>query len=414
MRIDRERTAARIAADVETLSAPAYTSSPDAICRYAYTPQFGATVDWFRARFEELGFTAWDDPVGTLVARNRPAGEPAFGIGSHCDSNRNGGRWDGTMGVVVALEVCRLNAELGLDLPLQAMSFLEEEGSGFGRVLLGSRIMARRIGEDELREGVRALDDGRTFWEHAVEAGHHPERWRESIHALDGLRAWIEVHIEQGRVLQDHGERIGVVGAIAGCLHADIDISGQADHAGSTPMDMRRDAGTLAAECILEMERLGRAGENLVTTVGEIAFQPGFINTIPYHARLSVDIRTVDDAVIAETASAIEAFATRRAAERGLEVTMRRRQLLDATPLDEGVAGALEAAAEEAGATHRRMASGAAHDTVCVAPIVPSAMVFTPCRDGITHNPAESADPADAALAVEIVLNAMTALRESW
>ena len=133
-------------------------------------------------------------------------GEPAFGIGSHCDSNRNGGRYDGTLGVVTALEVCRLSAERGLDLPLQLVSFLEEEGSGFGQMLLGSRIMLQRVTEDDLRERFRAIDDGRSFWEHAEAAGYEPARWRESIQVLDGLTGWIEMHIEQARVLQDTGQ----------------------------------------------------------------------------------------------------------------------------------------------------------------------------------------------------------------
>src|SRR5262249_36020616 len=151
---------------------------------------------------EEIEFEVYEDPVGNLVARNRPRGEKVFGIGSHCDSNRNGGKYDGTMGVVAALEVCRLNKELGLDLPLQVISFLEEESSGFAQALLGSRVMAQRVTEEELR-GFTAIDDGRPFWEHAQEAGYEPERWRESSHVLDDLTGWIELHIEQGRVLED-------------------------------------------------------------------------------------------------------------------------------------------------------------------------------------------------------------------
>ena len=137
-----ELSARRIDTDVEALAGPAYTASQEAICRYAYTQEYFATVDYFRSALEALGFDVAFDPVGTLVARNRPAGTPVFGIGSHCDSNRAGGKYDGTLGVVVALEVCRLAADAGLDLPLQVMAFLEEEGSGFGQVLLGSRIMA--------------------------------------------------------------------------------------------------------------------------------------------------------------------------------------------------------------------------------------------------------------------------------
>ena len=150
--IDRTRSATRIERDIETLAGPDYTVSDDAIRRYAYTPVYRNTLDYFTRELEAIGFTVEEDPVGTLFARNRPKGEPAFGIGSHCDSNRNGGRYDGTMGVVTALEVCRLNEELGLGLPLQLISFLEEEGSGFGQMLLGSRIVAQRVTEEDLRE----------------------------------------------------------------------------------------------------------------------------------------------------------------------------------------------------------------------------------------------------------------------
>src|SRR5438128_5041650 len=143
--VERTRSAERIGRDIETLAGPDYTLSSEAIRRYAYTPVYRNTLDYFTRELEALGFTVSEDPVGTLVARNRPPGEQIFGVGSHCDSNRNGGKYDGTMGVVTALEVCRLNEELGYGLPLQLISFLEEEGSGFGELLLGLRIMVQRV-----------------------------------------------------------------------------------------------------------------------------------------------------------------------------------------------------------------------------------------------------------------------------
>lgn len=410
MRIDRERSAARIERDVETLAGPGYTLGTGAIRRYAYTGVYENTLGYFARELEQLGFEVSRDPVGTLVARNRPAGEPAFGIGSHCDSNRNGGKYDGTLGVVTALEVCRLAHEHGLGLPLQVVSFLEEEGSGFGQMLLGSRIVAQRVTEDELK-GFRALDDGRSFWDHAVEAGYEPERWREAALVLDGLTGWVEVHIEQARVLQDTGKRIGVVDAIAGYVHADVTVDGRGDHAGATPMDLRLDPTTVLAECVLELERLARAaGKGTVGTVGEIEVAPGLINAIAERVRFSLDVRGPDDGAFRGVAAGLRAFAAEAAARRGMTAGYEERQSLPATPMDRRLVTALEEAAAAAGGPFTTMFSGAAHDTMCVAGRVPSAMVFVPCKDGISHHPDEDASPDDAALAAEVVLNAIRAL----
>jgi allantoate deiminase len=409
--VDRARSAERIERDIETLAGPSYTRSDEAIRRYAYTPEYKGTLEYFAGELGALGFEVSSDPVGTLVARNRPAGEKVFGLGSHCDSNRNGGKYDGTMGVVTALEVCRLNRELGLDLPLQLISFLEEEGSGFGQMLLGSRIVAQRVTEEELREEFRALDDGRPFWEHAEEAGYEPARWRESQRILDDLTGWIELHIEQARVLQDTGNRLGIVHAIAGYIHADVSLEGRADHAGATPMDFRLDFAPVAAHVVLEVERLAReAGDGTVGTVGEIEFEPGIINVVPGKARLSLDTRGVVEEGFHSVARGVESFAREAAERSGLTATYRQRQALPATPLDEGVVRALEEAASATGEPFMLMASGAAHDTMCVADHVPSAMVFVPCKDGISHSPAEDADPADAALGAEVILNAVRSL----
>jgi hydantoinase/carbamoylase family amidase len=406
----RTRSAARIAADTETLTGRRFTSSDRSICRYAYTPEYAATLDFFAAAFRELGFSVEHDPVGTLVARNRPVGTPVFGIGSHCDSNRNGGPYDGTLGVVTALEICRMNREQGRELPLQVVAFLEEEGSGFGQVMLGSRIMAGLITDDELAR-IRAIDDGRSFFDHARAAGYAPDDWRASRRMLDDLVGWIEIHIEQGRVLQDTGHRIGLVTAIAGYEHGDLSIEGRADHAGATPMDLRVDAALVAAATITELERLTvAAGRGTVGTVGELELDPGLINVVPGGARLSLDIRGTDDGAVADVVRGIVAFAQGAAQSRGARATYRSRVQVPATPMDAAILGALHAAAEHAGEPFRAMPSGAAHDTMCVAAHRPTAMVFVPCEDGISHSPLERADPADAALAAEIALAAVETL----
>jgi allantoate deiminase len=404
-------SAERIDRDIETLAGPDYTLSDEATRRYAYTDVYRRTLDYFGRELESLGFDVEEDAVGTLVARNRPKGEPVFGVGSHCDSNRNGGKYDGTMGVVTALEVCRLSAERGLDLPLQLISFLEEEGSGFGQMLLGSRIMAQRVTEEDLRERFRSLDDGRSFWEHAADAGYEPDRWRECAHVLDDLTGWIEMHIEQARVLQDTGNRIGLVTAIAGYVHADVVVHGRGDHAGATPMDFRLDPTLALAETAIELERLAReAGQGTVGTIGEIDVDPGIINAIAERVRFSLDIRGPVEDAYRGVARDIGAFAQRAAEARGLTAEYRERQTIPPTPMDDRIVSALEAAAQATGEPYVRMHSGAAHDTMCVADRVPTAMVFVPCKDGISHHPAEDASPADAALAAEIILSAIRAL----
>jgi hydantoinase/carbamoylase family amidase len=409
---DVARSAERIRHDVETLAGSEYTLSGDAICRYAYTDVYRNTLAYFRGALEELGFAVSEDPVGNFVARNRPAGTPVFGLGSHCDSNRNGGKWDGTLGVVTALEVARLSRDHGLELPLQLISWLEEEGSGFGQMLLGSRICTQRVSDADLTERFRALDDGRPFAEHAREAGYAPERWRESIRILDELTGWIELHIEQGRVLQDTGDRLGIVNAIAGYVHGDLVFTGRADHAGATPMDFRLDAAAGAAECVLELERLAlAAGGGTVATAGEAEVAPGLINVVPGRARVSIDVRGVDEERFRGVVRDIVAFAERTAARRGLGFEFVERQALAPTPMDERVVAVLDTAAQAAGVPYRLMPSGAAHDTMCVAAHVPSAMVFVPCKDGISHSPLEDADPADAAIAAYAIVNAVAALQ---
>lgn len=397
-------SAERVAADLRELSRPPYTGAGPGITRHAYTEPYAAALGYFERAFAALGFEVRYDPVGTLIASNVPPGARCFGLGSHCDANRNGGPYDGTMGVVAALEVCRLARERGLDLPLRVLSFLEEEASGFGQALLGSSIMLGLVSDDDLAS--YRDDGGVPFPDAARRAGFDPDRHVESIRALDGMVGWIEMHIEQGRVLWDSGERLGVVDAIAGFVHADLDIRGRADHAGATPMGWRSDAGVTAAETVVELERLTvAAGPDVVGTVGELDLEPGLINVIPGRARLSLDVRSTSGAH-AEVAERAAAFARERGAARGQTVAYDERRSHPPTPMDAGVVDALARATDATGAPWRHMPSGAAHDTMNVARAVPSAMLFVPCREGISHAPDEHAEPADAALAAEVMLAA--------
>lgn len=409
--IDRARSAERIERHIETLAGPNFSRSQEALQRWSYIPEYRNTLDYFRREFESVGFQVFEDPVGNFVARNRPAGTPVFGIGSHCDSNRNGGKWDGTLGVVLALEVCSLSHELGLDLPLQAISFMEEESSGFNIPLLGSRVMAGWVTDAELAEA-RAIDDGRPFLELARDAGHEPERWRESIRVLDDLIGWIEPHIEQGPYLWDSGDRLGLVEAIIGFAFGDVTVHGRASHAGGTPMDGRKDACVVAAECVLELERLARgAGHGTVGTVGELHVRPGLINAVPGEAQFSLDIRSTDPDAFLGVSRDILAFAEEAAAQRGMSIDyVERVTPVPPAIMDPRILDALEAAVRTAGEPYRRMPSRGGHDTSCVAAHRPAAMLFVPCRDGISHSPEELARPDDAALAAEVILNAVRSL----
>jgi hydantoinase/carbamoylase family amidase len=404
MASDLAQSARRIAADVEALTGERYTLPGPGITRYAYTEAYAATLDYFRAAFEEIGFAVWSDPVGTFVASNVGPGERAFGMGSHCDSNRNGGAWDGTLGVVCGLEACRVARDAGLAMPLRVIAFLEEEASGFGQMLLGSRIVLGTVTDEEL--AFYRDEHGVPFLEAAARAGHRPDERARAGEVLDGLVGWIELHIEQGRVLQDTGGRLGVVDAIAGYVHADLAIEGRADHAGATPMGYRSDAGITAAEAVVELERIVAShSPDTVGTVGALSFGPGIINVIPGRAEMTLDIRSVSgdhEKVFA----ALDDFVRARAAARDQRVDLRERNRVASTAMDVHVVEALDRAAQVSGAPWRRMPSGAAHDTQMVARRVPSAMLFVPCLDGISHSPDESADPADAALGVQIMLAA--------
>jgi allantoate deiminase len=408
---DLKRSAERIGNTVHSLAGPNFTRGSAGVERYAYTPEYARTVAYVQRAFDAIGFRTWEDAVGNFVAQNAPRGTPVVGLGSHLDSVRGGGRWDGTLGVVVALEVCHLLTQYDLDVPVRVISFVEEEGSGFGQLLLGSRIAAGLIDEDDLRSTYRAVDDGRSFWDHAVLAGHQPHRWRECAETLDDLFGWIEIHIEQGRQLEDAGHQIGIVELISGYVQGDIELTGRVDHAGTTPMRLRSDAVAMAAEVVIEAEKLAAtAGPDTVATVGEIDVTPGIINVVPGEARLSIDVRGPKDSTVQEVVDGILIAAEQAAARRSGRMSYVERQRVGVTPMSSVVVDALTDSANGYGFEHLKLPSGAAHDTMSVARRAPCGMLFIPCVAGISHAPNEEADPRDAALAAWITLDAIVRL----
>lgn len=391
------RTASRgLEAGIEALAR--FSRPGPGITRLSFTPEYRAALGYLEGEFEALGFEVGYDPVGNFVASNVASGERCVALGSHVDSVPRGGRFDGTAGVLCALEVARAIP----DAPLKVFSFVEEEGVRFGG-LLGSRAVAGLVSAEELKE--HRDGEGVSFHEAAREAGLDPDRVGECPESLRGVERYLEVHIEQGRVLEEAGKEIGVVEAISGAVHATLEIEGRADHAGATPMFMRSDAGLTAAEVVVELECAAReAGGDAVGTAGRIGFHPGAINVIPGRAEVSLDVRDSDEEKRDAVVERVRAFARERAETRGQSVSYREHLRSAPTPMDEGVVAGLAEACGRVGASFRSMASGAGHDAMMVAKSTPTGMLFVPSRDGVSHAPEEFTEYRHLATAVAVLL----------
>ena len=397
---DVRESARRLERDIQELSR--FSGPGPGVTRLSFTPEYRSALGYLEEEFEGIGFETYYDPVGNFVASNVPVGERCVALGSHVDSVPNGGRFDGTAGVLCALEVARLMPNASL----KVFSFVEEEGSRFGRGILGSRCAVGSVSEEDLR--VYRDPDGVSFYEAAKEAGHEPARVADCTENLDGVERYVEVHIEQGRVLEEGGEEVGVVEAIAGLVHGTLEVEGSADHAGATPMDLRSDAGFTAAEIVVELERLVRgAGKTAVGTVGRVELHPGALNVIPGRAEVGLDVRDVEESRVEEILDGIVAFARGRAEERGQRITYREHLRTAPVGMAREVVAALEDACGRTGVSYRKMVSGAGHDAMMVARRVPAGMLFVPSREGISHSPEEFTEPQYLAQAVTVLLEAV-------
>ena len=397
---DVRESARRLERDIQELSR--FSGPGPGVTRLSFTPEYRSALGYLEEEFGGIGFETYYDPVGNFVASNVPVGERCVALGSHVDSVPNGGRFDGTAGVLCALEVARLMP----DASLKVFSFVEEEGSRFGRGILGSRCAVGSVSEEDLR--VYRDPDGVSFYEAAEEAGHEPARVADCTANLDGVERYVEVHIEQGRVLEEGGEEVGVVEAIAGLVHGTLEVEGSADHAGATPMDLRSDAGLTAAEIVVELEQLVRgAGKTAVGTVGRVELHPGALNVIPGRAEVGLDVRDVEESRVEEILDGIVAFARGRAEERGQRITYRERLRTAPVGMAREVVAALEDACGRTGVSYRKMVSGAGHDAMMVARRVPAGMIFVPSWEGISHSPEEFTEPLYLAQAVTVLLEAV-------
>ncbi|CVI62401.1 Zn-dependent hydrolase [Agrobacterium leguminum] len=396
--------------DIETdLDALAQITDPERPwTRRAFSLRFDEGRDYLRRRFLDAGLNVATDAGGNLIGR-REGTEPQAGtimLGSHSDTVPDGGRFDGVAGVVVALEVARILSRRGVALRhnLAVVDFLAEEVSIFGVSCIGSRAMAGVLPQDWLRR----ISDGRDLATAIRDVGGKPESLEAPL--ADDLKAFLELHIEQGPVLEREKIALGVVTTIVGINRVEIEVKGRPDHAGTTPMGLRADALVAAARIVSEIERyateLSGGPGHFTATVGEFEISPNAANVVPGRVRMLVDIR-------AERAEDKEAFVSwLTGLDADGENTIEAR-LISANPgvqMDDGLQETLAKAADGLDTPYRKMVSGAGHDAAFMTRLCPSAMLFVPCRDGRSHCPEEWADAADLALAAEVLANTIMEL----
>ncbi len=355
-------------------------------------------VRWCR----EAGCTVRVDRMGNIFARRpgRDDARPPVVTGSHLDTQPSGGRFDGVYGVLAGLEVIRTLNDHGYETaaPVEVAVWTNEEGARFAPSMIGSGVFA---GIYPLDKGLACADaDGRTIGEELQRIGYAGDE------ACGGrpIRAFFEAHIEQGPILEAEGKTIGVVTGAQGLRWYDVTVTGMDSHAGTTPMDRRRDAMAGAARMVAAVEQIGRETPGGVTTVGELRVVPNSRNVIPGEVFFTVDARHPDGAVLQGMDAALRKACGAIADEAGLELDIG--DVADTAPVvfDAGCVDAVRRVAAEAGHAHRDIVSGAGHDACFISAVAPTAMIFVPCKDGVSHNETESATPDDLAAGCDVLL----------
>ena len=356
---------------------------------------------WLRRRMEEAGLVARIDGVGNVVGR-APGNGPAVLIGSHTDSVPKGGWLDGAMGVIYGIEIARAALESGGlgDAPaVDVVGFQDEEGTFLA--LLGSGSLCGEIGADHIAaarniEGQSLAD---ALDAHGL-AGVVPEHLEEGRYA-----GYLEAHIEQGPRLEASGKRLGIVTGIVGIRRFNVVFDGQADHAGTTPMNLRKDAGAAAVTFAADVLGVfpGLAEENTVWNIGAATFEPGAANVVPSRATLSVEFRDTSTAVLDTLAAHVAKLAADAARALGVTATIEPTAAIAPAIMDDALAAHLAAAAAELGIDFMRMPSGAGHDAMMMARHLPSAMLFVPSIGGRSHDIVEDTDEADIVLGCQVL-----------
>lgn len=394
--------AARVVARLKELDQA--SDAEGALTRLTLSPAHARAAAMVKRWMEDAGLSVRLDAVGNVVGRREgaSAGAKTLIIGSHIDTVRNAGSFDGNLGVVLAIEACaRLHAR-GRTLPfaIEAVAFGDEEGVRFPTSLTGSRALAGTFDPTALD----SVDEKRVSRRDALAAfGGDPAR--VSAEARDPARTlgYIELHIEQGPVLEAGNLALGLVTAINGASRGEIVIEGAAGHAGTLPMNMRRDALAAAAEIVLAIEAVARKGSDLVATVGRLDTPNGAVNVVPGRARLSLDVRSPRDEDRQAAVAEIRAHIARIADARGVKAQLDIGYDMPAAPCDEALSGAFARSFERLGHPPFRLPSGAGHDAMSFRGRIPQAMVFVRCRGGVSHRPEEFASQADIGAALDVL-----------
>lgn len=379
------------------------------VCRLALTDEDRDGRDLVVSWMQDLGLEVRIDAVGNVVGE-RAGRNPALGAlmtGSHIDTVRTGGRYDGNLGVLAGLEVIETLAGAGIttEHPLAVAFFTDEEGARFHPDMLGSLVYAGGMSVEA------ALDqpgiDGTRFGDELERIGY------AGPHPCPGLApaAFVELHIEQGPVLEAEGLTIGAVTGVQGICWQEVTITGQSNHAGTTPMAMRRDAGYAAARLAVTVREIVDAiGGNQVGTVGSLRLHPDLVNVVAARATLTVDLRNTDGPALREARRRFDEAVHTIAAEEGVRIETRVTADFDPVDFDPSIIGLVEATATELGHSVRRMPSGAGHDAQMLARMCPSGMVFVPSVKGLSHNVAEHTDAADIEAGTNVLLHTLLAL----
>lgn len=402
---DPKRLGAQAFARLHALNA--YSDHPDHLERLFLSPAHRKAADAVAAMMREAGFDSVQiDALGTVVGRYeaKTLSRPALLIGSHIDTVKDAGSYDGMLGVIAGIGVVEALHKAGerLDFAIEVLAFGDEENVRFPSNLSSSRAIAGSFDFSTL-DGCD--ENGISLREALIAFGGNPDGIAALTRKKDDVIGYVEMHIEQGPVLDREKRPVGIVTAISGASRRRIIVTGEAGHAGTVPMALRKDSLAAAAEMALAVERLGSAADNGVATIGQLHVEPGAVNVIPGRVRFTVDARAPKDAVREKLVADIEAALRTIAARRNVNVEIQPFYDAPAAPASDAIMQGLAHAIEARQIEARYLPSGAGHDAMVMGALCPMGMMFVRCKDGISHNPAESMTEEDAGLAIAILLD---------